>query len=1165
MGKIVYSPNTLSIWGSGPNAADAALRTVLKSKENSGPAIIIDYTGRGALVLNETNKMGLLKCPVYWYDLADRLRPISLLHLKRSPHFRQIASRVLGIMRKVSNITILDTTIAWAVEAAYNLTSNGAVGLGALFRTLASPETRRWFLTTQKDPHDLAQLLKMLSWTLRFPSVYAMSESINRPDLAEKCRAEGVVWIECRTEYFERCEHQLICGIVEAVVEDSVKSILCDAGKSGPSSLTVLHLFPLTSITPGMPEWVKETAGPVKHIAVHSLHSANPLPCAHKAWAAGSASIWVVGKVQPLKKAAHSAWLHDGEIDRINGLDNGNVWVKSNDSGKALVANIRLSEEPPRLAYRLRQNSARIRKIAQTRQMASNGLPDSSAGGEAPTLYNKLCEIETLRLGWLRVKEGRKDSCGADRVTIAAFREKLDEELTRLSHELGSREYRCRPLRRVQLSKPDGGKRDLGISCVRDRVVQAACLLLMEPVFEPTFSHYSFAFRPRRSARQALSVVRSMISAGRRWAVIADIRKCFDTIDHDVLLRLLSARIGDQRLLKLIRHWLTVDVVHFAELLPVSIGLPQGESLSPLLANIYLDPLDKHFENLGLSFVRYADDIVILTGEKDEAETALRSMEHFLLEPLHLQLKPAKTLFTEITAGMDYLGFHITLEDIEVKSQKMDEAQKMLSTQIKELGHSVSTLNQRAGALMRINAIIRGWRNYFVIPDEQSIAAQAYSLDKRVDQMAEYYLPQNIRGDPAWICRERFYPSSIEDIESEKESIERAIKTGSGYPQEKTADNIDRWVIEDKPDDKGANKTDDEREDATPSVEDPDLDGAVIKDGDRLYVLSHGSYLSTDDHDIIIKKQKTVIYSRPLNEIGLVYLQGFGINISVNLHIRLAELDIPAVFAPPVGEPIAVLNSATSSKAYLRRLQVVRREDQDVICAGLNMLSAKIGNQAAVLRYFSKYKKISNPGMGATLTKTAVEIRHLAENIRKLDPAAEGVRTIAMGIEGHAAALYWRAVISMIPEEFSFSGRVKRGAKDPVNQCVNYVYGILYGEVWRAVMKAGLDPYFGIIHGSMRDQGSLVFDMIEEFRAPFADRLVIGMVGRGFRPSIGAHGYLKTKTRRQLASSFVKSWGKKISWRSKVLDAKSLVPKQADNLAKLMKGEGDYHPYRMRW
>jgi len=161
--------------------------------------------------------------------------------------------------------------------------------------------------------------------------------------------------------------------------------------------------------------------------------------------------------------------------------------------------------------------------------------------------------------------------------------------------------------------------------------------------------------------------------------------------------------------------------------------------------------------------------------------------------------------------------------------------------------------------------------------------------------------------------------------------------------------------------------------------------------------------------------------------------------------------------------------------------------------------------------------------------------------------------------------LYWQALSKLVPPEAAFEGRVTLRASDTVNQCLNYVYGILYGEVWRALVKAGLDPYFGFIHGSERNQGSLVFDLIEEFRAPFGDRLIFGFFGRGFKPRIGSHGFIKTAYKKQIALGFSRQWTKKIPWRSKSVAPGEIIERQAMSLMKLIQREGLYHPYRMKW
>jgi CRISPR-associated protein Cas1 len=224
-----------------------------------------------------------------------------------------------------------------------------------------------------------------------------------------------------------------------------------------------------------------------------------------------------------------------------------------------------------------------------------------------------------------------------------------------------------------------------------------------------------------------------------------------------------------------------------------------------------------------------------------------------------------------------------------------------------------------------------------------------------------------------------------------------------------------------------------------------------------------------------------------------------------------------------------------------------------------------VANQASVLKYFAKYKKrTGDPGF-AKLTRSADELREIAHTLEGLDPAAQGVRAVGMGHEGRAAAKYWAAFASFVPGDLPFPGRHTRHATDPVNGAINYVYGMLYGEVWRAIIRAGLDPYFGIMHGTERDQGSLVFDLIEEFRAPFGDRLVIGLFGRGFALELDKEGHLRAGCRRKIVTAFLKQWVRPIRWRGKLRAPAEILELQVTGLKNLFLGKGNYEPFHFRW
>ena len=1162
-------PNSLAVFGYAPKAADFVLRKVLKFRDCRGPVLIMDYRGRAAAVLDKTNMMNLNHRPVLWYDLADRLRPVHLFHLDRSDHFRCLAKKTLGKIGRLKSIKFSESVLNWAAEAAFQMSNNGSVTLGAMLKSFSSPSLRRWFLDTQTDPDELNLLLDLLQWALRYPGVYSVSEGSNRRNLVDNLAYRATTWIEMRSEYFEKTERALATILLEVSAEEALNKIKPADLKSTPSEfITVVHFFPSGTVDSGVPDWIEDSSSWVRHIGVFSVDPQKTPGDLEIDWSKKAGQIWILGGFYAPLGKAHQTWLDEDEIKQINQMAAHFMLLRNTKDRRRLAVKIapRLGETPEAIKQRLR--SSRGLKLTNIRQYSTAILLFEGLSEQNEGLFDKLSSVEGLRMGWYRVNEGKKNAHGIDNQTVEMFGDHLEAELNKLSEELRSRTYRCKPLCRVIIPKADGGGRPIGISCVRDRVVQSACLNLLDRIFDPTFSPFSFGFRSQRSAHHAVSFVRGMIKTGGNWAVVADIQKCFDTLDHDVLLNLLAARVRDQSVLDLIQLWLKAEVLDLFEFFSSDVGVSQGEAISPFLANVYLDPLDKHFESLGIRFARYADDISIITDTEEEAAKALGIMGGFLNNPLRLALMPAKTNYVPVAGGFDFLGFTLFKDLIEIQGKKVERVIEAVKEQMKKLGSSESSLKDRAESMARFNAIVRGFRNYFVVPGGEAINSKLNYLDGRCEQMAFQYLPAQIRDDPAWICRERFDSSGISSVERDPAVVNALNAAVGSYGERmKTRASAPWGGKEEENTDIGPLKRSltVAANASAGSTRGNQLKNTIIDRESRLYVLTHGSYVTMDGDDVVIRKFKTEIFRRRLADLDMLYLQGIAMNISMGLQLKLAALDIPVVFAPPTGAPLAVLNPIQSSKSFLRGQQVLRRNDPDMVEAGLKMLSAKVGNQAAVLRYFAKYRKKRAPDTAALLSKTADKISELEGGIKDIDSSSAVARMAGMGYEGRAASLYWQALSKLVPPEAAFEGRVTLRASDTVNQCLNYVYGILYGEVWRALVKAGLDPYFGFIHGSERNQGSLVFDLIEEFRAPFGDRLIFGFFGRGFKPRIGSHGFIKTAYKKQIALGFSRQWTKKFPWRSKSVAPGEIIERQAMSLMKLIQREGLYHPYRMKW
>ena len=268
----------------------------------------------------------------------------------------------------------------------------------------------------------------------------------------------------------------------------------------------------------------------------------------------------------------------------------------------------------------------------------------ASATRRFHALFDKVSRQDILLRAWQEVR-ANAGAAGVDGHTISDIEQSgVEQFLAAVAADLQAGKYRPRPVRGVFIPKADGGERPLGIPTVRDRVVQAAAKVVLEPIFEADFRDCSYGFRPRRSAHQAMGVIRSAVNTGANWVVDADITAFFDQVDPAVLMKLVARRVNDQRMLKLIRQWLAAGVVVGGEFNPSEQGVPQGSVISPLLANVVLHELDRLWEDrcrdLGL-LVRYADDLVILCKTEGQAREGLRRVG-LVLDRLGLRLPPTR-------------------------------------------------------------------------------------------------------------------------------------------------------------------------------------------------------------------------------------------------------------------------------------------------------------------------------------------------------------------------------------------------------------------------------------------------------------------------------------------------------------------------------------------
>ena len=325
-------------------------------------------------------------------------------------------------------------------------------------------------------------------------------------------------------------------------------------------------------------------------------------------------------------------------------------------------------------------------------------------------LLERILAFPNVRHAWNRVK-ANKGVAGIDEMSIEAFPEFARTDWKRIRQSLLAGTYQPLPVKRVEIPKATGGTRPLGIPTVLDRVIQQAIAQVLFPIFDPDFSEFSYGFRRRRSAHDAVRKVREYIREGYRIAVDMDLSKFFDTVNHDVLMHRVARKVRDKRVLRLIGKYLRAGVVVDGRLQKTPKGVPQGGPLSPLLANILLDDLDKELEQRGHRFCRYADDFIVLVKSQRAGERVMRSIKRFLERKLKLKINDKKSQVAK-TDNTNFLGF--TFRGSKIRWS--DDAFKEFKRRVKQLtGRSwFVSMDYR---LKKLAQYLRGWMNYFGISE----------------------------------------------------------------------------------------------------------------------------------------------------------------------------------------------------------------------------------------------------------------------------------------------------------------------------------------------------------------------------------------------------------------------------------------------------------------
>jgi len=377
---------------------------------------------------------------------------------------------------------------------------------------------------------------------------------------------------------------------------------------------------------------------------------------------------------------------------------------------------------------------------------------------QASGLREAVVERRNLQLAYQRVVEN-KGAAGVDDITVAELKDHLKQHWPSIRAKLLAGAYVPQAVRRVDIPKPDGGLRTLGIPTVVDRLIQQALHQVLSGIFEPTFSEASYGFRPGRSAHQALKAAQNHVAVGKRWVVDIDLEKFFDRVNHDRLMSKLAEQIDDARVLKLIRRYLEAGMMQDGLVSPRSEGTPQGGPLSPLLSNVVLTELDRELERRSHAFCRYADDCNVYVGSRQAGERVLASLTRFIAERLKLKVNAAKSAVDE-PWRRKFLGYSLTWHR-EPQLRIAKPSLKRMTEKVRALlrgarGRSLSA------TIEQLNRLLRGWAAYFKLTSgkqalemldgwiRRKLRCILWRQWKRAAARARNLLRRGLTADRAW-------------------------------------------------------------------------------------------------------------------------------------------------------------------------------------------------------------------------------------------------------------------------------------------------------------------------------------------------------------------------------------------------------------------------------
>lgn len=756
-----------------------------------------------------------------------------------------------------------------------------------------------------------------------------------------------------------------------------------------------------------------------------------------------------------------------------------------------------------------------------------------------PTQFATLCQETTLYNAWNIVKE-KGAVGGIDGVSIQEFEKNKRKQIPRLAEELTNKTWKPYPYLEIEIAKDKSPeeKRKIGMTAIRDKIVQLAIKGIIEPRYDRIFVGNSYGYRPGKGATKAIRRVLSECKNKRyKYVLRLDIDNFFDSIDHFLLRRRLIATGTEEEIVRLIMLCMEMGKVRqkSREWIDTILGTPQGAVLSPLMANLYLHSFDQFAVSRRLPYIRYADDFLFLCESREQAQDLLEKTEQYLKEKMKLSLNQPSSIL-KLSDGFDFLGITVKEFQATITEKKRETiCQRIMELELCDKGFTP-----------RSEKVWDGICNYYaqLLPENDLECFDAYLLMRLqtiVNEQSQLFssktaLQYALGGisflSPQYKARKNLYMGElVADYASQKNKEKQAASNQKNK----------QLILQRK---KEFRK--------------------LAAETSGLLVDKPGVFIGMTSRGISISEKGKVIAQHHTDNLSHVVITGKGVSMSSNFVSFCMDRKIPIDFFDHHGKHIGTIITPRYIQTSLWAKQsTATKELRNSISLGI--IEGKLKNQHTLLKYFNKYHKNQSPGLQPKMEGMEQAISDFKVWKRKTDVVDEEFITKLMGHEAQVAIHYWGYIRELIADDdVAFERREHQGATDLTNSMLNYGYAILYTKVWQALLAARLNPFDSLIHVRQEGKPTLAYDLIEIFRSQVVDRMVISLIQKG-RDLEVRNGLLTDNTRQLLVKSVMARLARYEKYHGEEMKMENIILRQAKLLAKAFEGTDKFKPYLAKW